>query len=208
MIERAELKSKAKIQLTGRWTLAVLTCLVYTIILQFTSIQTDTVSWLKSEVLITLNILGMILYGPIEVGLSRFILKLATRESKAKFTDLFSGFDVFFKSLLMSIIIYGSIVIGTLLLIVPGIIAILMFSQAYYILAENPSLSPIECLKKSAKMMDGFKSDLFVLGLSFIGWIIVCVITLGIGFLWYTPYYEMTMGNFYIQLKNYHTEQV
>lgn len=207
MMERTELKSRAKIQLTGHWALAILTCLVYNIIIQSTSIDASVPSWLKSEFVVTLNIIGLILYGPIQVGLSRFILKLATRESKAKFVDLFSGIDVFIKSLFMTIIIFIAITIGTILLIVPGIIVGLMFSQAYYILAENPTLSVIECLKQSSKMMDGFKGELFILELSFIGWIIVCLFTLGIGFLWYSPYYEMTKGNFYIQLKKYYNEQ-
>lgn len=207
MIERSELKSRAKIQLTGHWKLAVLTCLVYTIIIQASSIEASAPTWLKSEVVITLNIIGVILYGPIQVGLSRFILKLATRESKAKFKDLFSGFDVFLKSLLMTIIIFITILIGTIVLIVPGVIATLMFSQSYYILAENPNLSVIECLKRSYTWMKGFKGELFILELSFIGWIMVCIFTLGIGFLWYTPYYEMTIGNFYIQLKKYYKEE-
>lgn len=207
MMERTDLKSRAKIQLTGHWTLAVLTCLVYNIIIQSTSIDTNAPSFLKTEIVLTLNIIGIILYGPIQIGLSRFILKLATRESKAKFIDLFSGYDVFIKSLFMTIIILISIFIGTILFIVPGIIVGLMFSQVYYILAENPTISVIECLKQSSKMMDGFKGDLFILELSFIGWIIVCVLTLGVGFLWYSPYYEMTKGNFYIQLKKYHSNQ-
>lgn len=209
MIERAELKSRAKMQLKGHWTLAVITCLCYMIIVQATSIETSTApTWFKSELIISLNILGVLLYGPIKVGLSRFVLKLSTRDSKAKFTDLFSGFNVFLKALGISIVVYASIFIGTMLLIIPGIIAAMMFSQVFYILAENPNISVIECLKQSIDMMKGFKWELFELELSFIGWIIACICTLGIGFLWYTPYYEMTLGNFYIQLKKHHTEQI
>lgn len=76
-----------------------------------------------------------------------------------------------------------------------------MFSQVYFILDEDPSVGVIECLQRSAEMMKGYKLDLFILQLSFIGWFILCVFTLGIGFLWYMPYYQMTMTNFYLELK-------
>lgn len=202
MISRAELKSSSKIQLKGYWTLAVLTLLCYNIILQGTSLEfSQSIFGENSGVYYGISIAGMLLYGPIQVGSRRFLLKLAKKESEAKFKDLFSGFDVFFKSLFMTLLIFIAITVGTLLLVIPGIIATFMFSQSFFILAENPHLSSIECLKKSAKMMKGHKFDFFVLELSFLGWIFACVFTFGIGLLWYTPYYEMTVCNFYLQLK-------
>ncbi|MDO7206189.1 DUF975 family protein [Paraclostridium bifermentans] len=50
-------------------------------------------------------------------------------------------------------------------------------------------------------MMKGHKFDYFVLELSFIGWSILCVLSLGIGFLWLVPYFEITLTNFYLKVK-------
>ncbi|MGL4911416.1 MAG: DUF975 family protein, partial [Romboutsia sp.] len=199
---RSELKSSAKSQLAGHWGLAIGVCLVYTIIIQATTASTGSSATGNSDTfMITLNILGWILYGPILVGFSRFTLNLAKKDNSAKFTDLFSGFKLFLKSLVITIIINLCVVVGTILFVIPGIIVGLMFSQAYFILAENPEMSAIDCLSESVSMMKGNKWSLFVLGISFIGWMIACVFTFGIGLLWYTPYYEMTMTNFYLNLK-------
>ncbi|CEI72647.1 MULTISPECIES: DUF975 family protein [Romboutsia] len=209
MISRAELKNSAKMQLKGHWGLAILTCLIYTIIVEGTGVESGTAtSWLNENIVITLNIIGLIFAGPIQLGFSRFILNLAIDNEKAKFTDLFSGFNVFIKSFVINLIITIASVIGTFLFVIPGIIVMLMFSQSYYILAENPELSIMDCLKKSANMMKGFKWELFILELSFLGWAILCVFTLGIGFLWYTPYYYTTLGNFYLNLKSISNEDI
>ncbi len=55
---------------------------------------------------------------------------------------------------------------------------------------EYPEISGREALKLSMKITDGYKWDIFLLGLSFIGWIILCVLTLGIGFLWLSSYID------------------
>ncbi|EPZ59412.1 hypothetical protein H477_2166 [[Clostridium] sordellii ATCC 9714] len=131
----------------------------------------------------------------------RFTLKLAHKDETTQFNDLFSGFDVFIKALVMNLIISVCVVIGSMLFIIPGIIFGIMFSQANYILAENPEQSAIECIKESINMMKGYKFHFFVLQLSFIGWLILASIPFGIGLLWYVPYYQMTMANFYLLVK-------
>ena len=202
MYTRAELKNNAKQQLKGKWGLAVLTCLVYTLIIQGTlAASGGTAVSEGGSIYIGLNLLGWVLYGPISVGLCIFTLNLARNKESAKFTDLFSGFKLILKALIITLLFNIAMFLGYMLFIIPGVIAGLMFSQAYYVLTENPELSAIECLKRSASMMKGHKMELFVLGLSFIGWLVVCVLTFGIGYLWYTPYYQMTMANFYLNLK-------
>ncbi len=201
MISRAELKNNSKTQLKGKWGLAIITCLAYSLITQGTlaSSGSNAVSE-NGSIYVILNILGWILYGPISVGLCIFTLNLSRNKESAKFTDLFSGFKFILKAIVITVLFNIAMTLGYILFIIPGIIVGLMFSQAYYILAENPELSAIQCLSKSAAMMKGHKMDLFILGLSFIGWLIGCVLTFGIGYLWYTPYYQMTMANFYLKV--------
>ena len=63
-------------------------------------------------------------------------------------------------------------------------------------------MSAIDCMKASCALMKGNKMYLFVLMLSFIGWFILGEIPCGIGMLWVCPYYNITLGNFYDQLKD------
>ena len=201
MVSRAELKKDAKSQLSGNWGLAIGVFLVYTLIMQITTaLSGSTVTGNNETFLMVANIVGLLLYGPMAVGVNKFKLNLATKKNEAKFTDLFSGFNLFLKSSIITVLFNLAVILGTMLFVIPGIIASLMFSQSFIILAQNPEKSAIDCLKESAAIMKGNKMKLFILGLSFIGWMIVCVFTFGIGFLWYTPYYEMTMTNFYLNL--------
>lgn len=85
----------------------------------------------------------------------------------------------------------------TLLLIIPGIIAGYRYSQAFYIMAENPGLGSGECIERSKAMMQGNKWKLFCLQLSFIGWFFLTLITLGIAGLWLSPYMAVAETFFY-----------
>ena len=96
----------------------------------------------------------------------------------------------------------GLIIIGcTILLVIPGIIAAigLMFYQE--VCADNPELKTTEIVKKAWDMTNGHKMDLFVLGLSFIGWAIVAVFTFGILYIWLAPYMTVTLTLAYEELK-------
>ena len=88
-----------------------------------------------------------------------------------------------------------------LLFIIPGIIKAFSYAMTPYILEENPELSANDAIDHSRAMMKGHKFDLFWLYLSFIGWFILCILTLGIGFLWLTPYMETSVAAFYEDVK-------
>ena len=93
------------------------------------------------------------------------------------------------------------IILWYLLLIVPGIIAAYSYSMTFYILADDPNISAIDALNKSKSMMDGHKMDLFLMSLSFIGWALLCILTLGIGLLWLIPYMNVSIAKFYQDIK-------
>ena len=93
------------------------------------------------------------------------------------------------------------IFLWSLLLVIPGIIKMFSYSMTPYILEENPELSADEAIDRSRAMMKGHKFDLFWLILSFIGWFILCGLTLGIGLLWLMPYLNTTMAAFYEDVK-------
>jgi len=93
------------------------------------------------------------------------------------------------------------IFLWSLLLIVPGFIAALKYSMVYYILADNPQIGVFEAIRESKRITDGHKWELFVLYLSFLGWMILGAITFGVGYLYVTPYMTTTIANFYDKIK-------
>ncbi|MDI9215114.1 DUF975 family protein [Clostridium tertium] len=202
-MNRAELKSKAKEQLKGRWGLAIITALVASLIVDTTSMTKglDYVIEVSDNLTLTLNLISFIFGGVISVGLSKFLLNLTTNKENPKFADLFSQFRIFFKALGLYILMGFAIFLATLFLIIPGIIVAIMYSQAFFILAEDPDKGIVECLRESSKLMYGYKWNFFVLELSFIGWWLLAVLTLGIGALWVNPYQKVTETNFYLKLK-------
>ena len=96
---------------------------------------------------------------------------------------------------MMAMILVSSVC--SLLLVVPGIIASYALFLTPYILKDNPELSIMETLRLSRKMMEGHKMQLFKLQLSFLGWILLSVLTLGVGLLWLMPYMMTAMAAFY-----------
>ena len=93
------------------------------------------------------------------------------------------------------------IALWTLLFIIPGIVKMFSYAMTPFILEENPDLTANEAIDRSRAMMKGHKFDLFWLFLSFIGWGILCVFTLGIGTLWLTPYMQTSIAAFYEDVK-------
>ncbi|MGG0289373.1 DUF975 family protein [Bacillus pacificus] len=91
------------------------------------------------------------------------------------------------------------IVFFVLLAISFVVMAILYFSYSmtYYVMVEKPEYSVSQAMKESKNLMKGHKLDLFLLWLSFIGWAILAIFTLGIGFLWLSPYVSTTTAHFY-----------
>lgn len=202
-MNRAELKSKAKEQLKGRWGLAIITVLVSNLIINSYNMfkGVDFVIEISENLTLTLNLISLIFGGVVSTGLSKFLLNFTTNREVPKFADLFSQFKIFFKALGLFILMGIAIILGTLFFIIPGIIVALMFSQAFYILAENPNKGIFECLEESSNLMHGYKWELFVLQLSFIGWELLAVLTFGIASLWINPYQKVTEANFYLKLK-------
>lgn len=197
---RKELKTISKQQLKGNWWAAIgviLIIAIITIFMDFLSAKFDEGVWVP----ILLSIVTFLIVSPLGLGQSIFFLKLA-KNKDVKCTDVFLGYKNFLKVIGVSILIGIITFIGLIVFIIPGIILSIMYSQVYYILAENPEIGIVECLKKSRIMMQGRKWDYFVLMLSFILWGILTTVTCGIAGLYVIPYYEATITNFYLDINN------
>ncbi len=142
---------------------------------------------------------GLLVGGPLAMGTAILFLNFV-RNGNTDVNQMFDGFKDFGNALgayiLMALVVFGFM----LLLIIPGIIAALALSQTYRVMKDNPHLDIIESMKRSRDIMQGHKTDLFILNLSFIGWSILCLFTVGIGFLWLVPYVNTTNTIFYNKL--------
>ena len=209
--ESYDLKSRAKEQLNGKWLQAGIVCLIaWLLTMAFTGVHSVQHIWQNGELVgvpttNSSNGLGslqsLILMGPISLGVSGYFLKLIRNEGPI-IEDIFGGFKFFVKSFVLNLLITIFTILWTLLLIIPGIIAAFRYSMAYYIMMDNPQLSALEALNQSKRMMMGFKFDLFKLRISYLGWFILGILTLGIAFFWINPYYGTAMANFYQDLKD------
>jgi uncharacterized membrane protein len=146
------------------------------------------------------SVIGLFIAGPMAVGICMFTLSLSRNEN-ARLEQIFEGFRNYGTVLGAYLLMIVFIFLWALLLIIPGIIAAIAYSQTFYILAEDDTIDSMDALRKSKEMMDGYKWKYFCLGLRFIGWALLCVLTLGIGFLWLSPYIQVSYAKFYEDLK-------
>lgn len=148
---------------------------------------------------IVVGVLYFVLGSVVKVGYARFNLDLTAGETPS-FETLFSYFPhwktVAAAQLLQTVYIF----LWTLLLVIPGIVAGYSYAMTGYILAEHPELSASEAIAQSKAMMEGNRWRLFCLQFSFIGWDILCALTLGIGNLALRPYRHAAEAAFYREL--------
>lgn len=187
-----EIMRMAQSSLKGKWGLAIGTFLVYGLLTGVIQIGVRYYSGL--------SLISIIIAGPISVGAAIFSLAIA-RNKDAKLEQLFEGFNNFKTSFLTYLLMVLFVFLWALLLIIPGIIAGLSYSMAFYIIADDNSIEPMEAIDKSKKMMDGYKWKLFRLVLRLFGLGLLCILTLGIGFLWLVPFAQVTMATFYENVK-------
>lgn len=117
---------------------------------------------------------GAFTFGYIAYALAVF------RRQPAGIAKLFEGFEGFVKVTIMTILIGIFTLLWSLLLFIPGIVAAFSYSQAYNIMHDHPEYSVMQCIRESKKLMYGNKMKLFVLFVSYIGWIILAAIPTGI----------------------------
>lgn len=137
----------------------------------------------------------------VSVGFVIFLLN-TIRGNGPCYGNLLDGFGFPFRIIFLDILTGILIGLWSLLLVVPGIIAIYRYRMAKYLLIDHPEYSILDCLRESKRMMAGRKWDLFLLDLSFVGWALLTMLP-AIGWLvqiWTTPYFSTTYALYYEQL--------
>ncbi|MBQ4000984.1 MAG: DUF975 family protein [Lachnospiraceae bacterium] len=145
-------------------------------------------------------LLKIFLLNPLEVGCARFFRKNISHP--AEFKAIGEGFGdyghVFGTLLRRDLFVW----LWSLLFVIPGIIKSYSYRMVPYIIKDEPDLSAKEVLQRSKELMRGHKWHTFILDLSFLGWIILAVLTLGVlSFFWVDPYIKSTDAALYSVLK-------
>ena len=140
-----------------------------------------------------------VISGATKSGVCAFNRKLYTARGP-KFNDLFLHYDIVGKTFLTALLMQIFKTLWFFLFIIPAIIAKYAYSMTYYILDEHPDMKPMEAIRRSKELMRGHKWEFFCLQFSFIGWWILSILTLGIGFLFLSPYIEQANYIFYYNI--------
>ena len=146
------------------------------------------------------GMIALVITGPFSLSRKKVALSIS-RDNEYETKDAFFGFYNFLSSLLLHVLTSLFILLWTLLLIIPGIIKALSYSMSFFILHDHPDMDANDAIKESMRIMEGHKWELFKLNLSFIGWILLSILTLGILFLWISPYIEVANAEFYETIK-------
>ncbi len=195
-----DLMTKALKSLIGKWGIAIGAWLVFFILTEF-QIGWEWQGDDGGDYKVGLKIISLIIGGPLSLGYTTLILFIS-RNQKPDFAILFSGFKRFVVSFAAYLLMSIFIILWLLLLIIPGIIACLRYSQTFYILSEDENIGPLEAISKSKEIMAGNNWKLFCLYFRFIGWFILCIVTLGFAGLYVGPYLSQSCANFYNDLIN------
>lgn len=183
------LMAQARASLRGRWGEAIGFCLLMWLLMMAAGVA--------SMCGLPVN---LIVAGPIMLGVAIYFLTF-TRGGRVQNDMLFAGFKNFGHALGGYILMYVFVMLWMFLLIVPGIIAALAYSQLFYLQACDRALGPMEALRESKRLMDGRKWKLFCLGWRFFGWSLLCMLTCGIGYLWLMPYFHASLARFFDDLQ-------
>ena len=146
-----------------------------------------------------LSIAQFILGGTVQLGYVQILLK-QYHHREFEIEELFSQFHRFKQGFLQSFLRGLYVALWSLLFVIPGIIAHYKYSMTPFLMADNPEMTAKEAIAASCELMDGHKGELFTLGLTFIGWDLLAMLTLGIGYLWLNPYKNAAYAAFYRDL--------
>lgn len=140
---------------------------------------------------------------PMAVGYAQLSSRIYIGQTVKVGDVLEAGFANYLRSLGGMLWMLLFIMLWSLLLIVPGIIKSYSYFAMPYILAEYPNVRIKDALKLSVLMTKGFKSEIWVMQLTFIGWFWLNTLTFGLlGILYVNPYYYTSMAGMYVELRD------
>ena len=201
-------KNEALSALRGNWANALVATIILIALALFFS-SNDAINSYYQRIVInpfigySLTFVSLFVLLPLAVGYSNSMrVLLETGDNRLTNNSFSLGFGNWLHVVWGMILSTIYIFLWTLLLIIPGIIKSYSYALTPYILVEHPEMSANEAIEESMRLMDGHKFDLFYLQLSFIGWAILSILSLGLGFFWLITYQMTAQAAFYRDIKN------
>ncbi len=148
------------------------------------------------------QIATILISGPMAYGVASMFIKQTRTGEPMNIPDIFNGFrDDFSNTFLIGLMTTLFTMLWSLLFVIPGIVKAYSYSMAMYIKNDNPDYDWRKCIDESQEMMSGHKADLFMLDLSFLGWMIVGTLCAGVGVFWVNAYMSAAHAQFYEDLR-------
>lgn len=200
MKRNSELRAAGRADLAGRWNEAAMLTFVYIII---SGVANALFGGVLNIAFAGVGNFVSILLIPMGWGFSMTFLALHRHEEGDTFDmwHLLDGYRDFRRIFCTLFLQSVYTVLWSLLLFIPGIVKACSYAMTPYILRDRKDLSNNAAIELSMAMMQGHKMDYFLLELSFLGWVILCILSLGIGFFWLSPYMQASVVNFYEDVK-------
>ena len=218
--DRPKYKDFAKKQLNGRWIIPIIMSLIILVITGILELpQSTRAAKFYSSVSVYgfsdyadhiremadyknyPNILELLFLGAISsiltVAALNVYIKMSHSPEDVPFSSFFEGFSDWGRAIIGFLWQYLWVFLWSLLFIIPGIIKIFAYSQTEYLIAEFKTLPPTKAVEISKIITKGYKWNLFVMELSFLGWDFLCALSFGIGNIFLNPYKNMAFVNAY-----------
>ncbi len=193
-------KNRALASLEGYWGKTAIATLIFLILSMGVSWTVTTPMGNNLVMSYSTQGLWTLLCLPLGWGFVVYFLNFIRNEN-TDYERLFDGYKDFIRIFLAEFLVNLAMGIGMILLIIPGIIIGSGLVMTGFILKDDKEISAVDAMKKSWEMTDGHKGALVLLFLSFLGWIILSIFTLGIGMLFLYPYMQTALAHCYEDLK-------
>ena len=149
---------------------------------------------------ILILVLLLVLWNIFTVGLCWFTLR--AQRGVEQIRDVYTVLGDHLLNVIVTMLLRDlTILVFSLLLVVPGVMKAYELRMVPYILAERPDTSPLDAMRESKELTEGQRMRLFQLDVSFLGWLALTVATGGIAAIFWTEsYYANTNGLVYVAL--------
>lgn len=210
-----DFRARARQTLTGNWGKAVAVGFVATLLTGGVGVSgtgsgaaegSGYLSFVNQDIFVLLmtimavsSLLALVIGGAVQLGWCGFHIDLV-KGKEVRFGDLFSHFHRLWTGFAMNFVTGLFVFLWSLLLIIPGIIAVYRYAMVPYLMAEFPELKIMDAIRESKRLMKGNKWRLFCLQMSFFGWALLATLSFGIGNFWLIPYMRTAEAVFYMEV--------
>ncbi|MEY4968592.1 MAG: hypothetical protein RLZZ261_363 [Bacteroidota bacterium] len=200
--------SQSRRDLSGQWGLAIGTTLAYGLIVGILGFIDSSFSgaltaiWIEqlTDLDVQAGFLQVFWTGAFSLGYAAFMLRIV-RRSNPDFEQIFSGFQRWGRATWTLVVYFVRVLLWLLLLIIPGIVKMIAYSQIWYVLNDQPELTAGQALKRSEELMHGHKLDYLMFGLLLVLLVLASVLTLFIGLIWIAPWVAAAQARFYVEIR-------